>query len=88
MRRFDRKRPGKKLSNEQFKNRHDADAKISRQKGKTDLVYKPEHSVDMDSGVIIQAQLAAADSADSVQLPERIQSVQECLGRAWKRAKR
>lgn len=81
LRRFDRKRPGKKLSNEQFKNRHDADAKISRQKGKTDLVYKPEHSVDMDSGVIIQAQLVAADSADSVQLPERIQSVQDCLER-------
>jgi len=40
VRRFDRKRPGKKLSNEQFKNRHDADAKISRQKGKTDLIYR------------------------------------------------
>ena len=81
VRRFDRKRPGKKLSNDQFKNRHDADAKISRQKGKTDLVYKPEHSVDMDSGVIIQAQLVAAESADSVQLPERIESVQDCLER-------
>ena len=81
VRQFDRKRPGKKLSNEQFKNRHDADAKISRQKGKTDLIYKPEHSVDMDSGVIIQAQLVAADSADSVELPERIQSVQDCLER-------
>jgi transposase len=81
VRRFDRKRPGKKLSNEQFKNRHDADAKISRQKGKTDLVYKPEHSVDMDSGVIIQAQLVAAESADSVELPQRIQSVQDCLER-------
>lgn len=81
VRRFDRKRPGKKLSNEQFKNRHDADAKISRQKGKTDLIYKPEHSVDMDSGVIIQAQLVAAESADSVELPERVQSVQDCLER-------
>ena len=81
VRQFDRKRPGKKLSNEQFKNRHDADAKISRQKGKTDLIYKPEHSVDMDSGVIIQAQLAAAESADSVGLSERIQSVQDCLER-------
>lgn len=81
VRQFDRKRPGKKLSNEQFKNRHDPDAKISRQKGKTDLIYKPEHSVDMDSGVIIQAQLVAADSADSVALPERIQSVQDCLER-------
>jgi transposase len=81
VRRFDRKRPGKKLSNEQFKNRHDADAKISPQKGKTDLIYKPEHSVDMDSGVIIQAQLVAAESADSVELPERVQSVQDCLER-------
>lgn len=81
VRRFDRKRPGKKLSNEQFKNRHDADAKISRQKGKTDLIYKPENSVDMDSGVIIQAQLAAADKADSVGLAERIDSVQHCLER-------
>jgi transposase len=81
VRRFDRKRPGKKLSNDQFKNQHDADAKISRQKGKTDLIYKPEHSVDMDSGVILQAQLVAAESADSVELPERIQSVQACLER-------
>jgi transposase len=81
VRQFDRKRPGKKLSNEQFKNRHDADAKISRQKGKTDLIYKPEHSVDMDSGVIIQAQLVAAESADSVGLPERVQLVQDCLER-------
>lgn len=81
VRQFDRKRPNKKLSNQQFKNRHDADAKISRQKGKTDLVYKPENSVDMDSGVIIQAQLVAADHADSVELAQRIDSVQECLER-------
>jgi transposase len=38
VRQFDRKRPNKKLSNKQFKNRHDPEAKISRQKGKTDLV--------------------------------------------------
>jgi len=45
VRHFDRKRPGKKLSNEQFKNRYDPDAKISRNKGKTDLIYKPENTV-------------------------------------------
>jgi transposase len=81
VRRFDRKRPAKKLSNEQFKNRHDTDAKISRQKGKTDLIYKPENSVDMDSGVILQAQLVAAERADSVELAQRIDSVQACLER-------
>jgi transposase len=81
VRKFDRKRPDKKLSNEQFKNRHDADAKISRKKGKTDLIYKPENSVDMESGVIVQAQLVAADQSDSVDLPQRISSTQECLER-------
>jgi Transposase DDE domain len=35
----------------------------------------------MDSGVIIQAQLVAAESADSVELPERVQSVQDSLER-------
>ena len=79
VRQFDRKRPGKKLSNEQFKNRHDPDAKISRHKGKTDLIYKPEHSVDMESGAIVQAQLVAADQSDSVGLAQRIHSVQESL---------
>jgi transposase len=81
VRNFDRKRPGKKLSNEQFKNRHDPDAKISRQKGKTDLIYGPENSVDMDSGAIIQAQLVAADQCDSVDLAQRISSVQKSLER-------
>jgi len=79
VRQFDRKRPGKKLSNEQFKNRHDPDAKISRHKGKTDLIYKPEHSVDMETGAIVQAQLIAADQSDSVGLAQRIHSVQESL---------
>jgi transposase len=34
VRKFDRKRPGKKLSNEQFKNRHDPDAKIAARKAR------------------------------------------------------
>jgi transposase len=79
VRQFDRKRPNKKLSNKQFKNRHDPEAKISRQKGKTDLVYKPENSVDMESGTIIQAQLVAGDQCDSVELPQRVQLVQQVL---------
>jgi Transposase DDE domain len=35
----------------------------------------------MESGVIVQAQLVAAERADSVDLPQRIDSVQECLER-------
>ena len=54
--RLDRKRKGKKLSNEDWASPSDADAKIARMKdGTTHLAYKPEHAVDLDTGVIVAA---------------------------------
>src|SRR4028119_1323990 len=73
LRNFDRKRPGKKLSNEQWENRHDPDAKIGRTKdGATDMVYLPEHTVDLETGVIVQAQVLPGDHRDSEGLSERV----------------
>jgi transposase len=73
LRNFDRKRPGKKLSNEQWQNPHDPDAKIGRTKdGATDMVYLPEHTVDLDTGAIVQAQVLAGDHRDSEELSERV----------------
>ena len=52
--RLDRARKGKKLSNEDWTSPTDADAKITRMKdGTTHLAYKPEHAVDLDTGVIV-----------------------------------
>ena len=52
VRQFDRKRP-KKMSNEQWVNPHDPDAKIGQTKaGATDMIYKPEHTMDLDTGAI------------------------------------
>ena len=49
---FDRKRKGKKLSNDDWKSPTDPDARIARMKdGTTHLAYKPEHAVDLDTGV-------------------------------------
>jgi transposase len=84
LRNFDRKRAGKKLSNEQWQNPHDPDAKIGRTKdGATDLVYLPEHTVDLDTGAIVQAQVLAGDHRDSEELSERVieavVNVQEAL---------
>ena len=85
LRNFDRKRAGKKLSNEQWQNPHDPDAKIGRTKdGATDMVYLPEHTVDLDTGAIVQAQVLAGDHRDSEELSERVieamVNVQEALG--------
>jgi hypothetical protein len=53
---LDRKRKGKKLSNEDWASKTDPDAKIAKMKdGSTRLAYKPEHAVDLDTGVIVAA---------------------------------
>jgi transposase len=82
VRKFDRKRPGKG-SNQQWKNPHDPDAKIGRTKdGATDMVYKPEAVVDLDTGAIVQAQVHLGDEADHKQLGERILEAQQNIHRA------
>ena len=67
--RLDRKRKGKKLSNEDWTSPSDGDAKIARMKdGTTHLAYKPEHAVDLDSGVIVAAPIHSADEGDTTTL--------------------
>ena len=85
LRNFDRHRVGKKLSNEQWQNPHDPDAKIGRTKdGATDMVYLPEHTVDLETGAIVHAQVLPGDHRDSEELSERVieavVSVQEAQG--------
>ena len=54
--RLDRARKGKKLSNADWTSPTDPDAKIARMKdGTTHLAYKPEHAVDLDTGVTLAA---------------------------------
>jgi transposase len=60
--RLDKKRKGKKLSNDDWTSATDAEAKIARMKdGTTHLAYKPEHAVDLDTGVIVAAPIREAD---------------------------
>ena len=63
--RLDRKRKGKKLSNEDWGSKTDPDAKIVKMKdGSTHLAYKLEHAVDLETGVIVAAPLHGADEGD------------------------
>jgi transposase len=66
VRRFDQKRPGRKSSNQDWKNPHDPEAKVGRTKdGACDMVYKPEHISDLESGAIIGAEVRTGDAADN-----------------------
>jgi len=64
--RFDRKRKGKTLSNTDWKSPTDPEAKIARMKdGTTHLADKPEHTVDLDTGVVVAAPIHSADEGDT-----------------------
>jgi transposase len=73
VRRFDKKRPGRKTSNKEWVNPHDPEAKVGRTKhGACDMIYKPEHVSDLESGAIVEAQVLQGDSADNVGTAERV----------------
>jgi hypothetical protein len=67
--RYDRKRKGKTLSNADWKSSTDPEAKIARMKdGTTHLAYKPEHAVDLDTGVVVAAPIHPANEGDTTTL--------------------
>ena len=66
LRRIDRKRKDKKVSNEDWENPHDPDARIARMKdGRTHLAYKAEHAVDLETEAIVAAHVTYADRGDA-----------------------
>lgn len=71
--RMDRKRKGKKVSNQDWKSPSDPDARITKMKdGTTHLAHKAEHAVDLSSGVIVAAEIHPADSGDTTTLPQTL----------------
>lgn len=82
VRRFDRRRP-KKMSNEEWVNSHDPDAKIGPTKaGAIDMIYKPEHTVDLDTGAIIQAEVRLGNEADQQDLGAHVLQAQVNINQA------
>ena len=77
VRQFDRKRP-KKMSNEDWVNPHDPDAKIGPTKaGGTDMLYKPENTVDLETGAILQAEVRLGHEPDHKDLAQHVLEAQE-----------
>ena len=70
LRRLDRSRPDKKVSNAQWQSRTDPDSRITKMKdGRTHLAYKAEHAVDLQSEAIVAALVTHADRSDPASAP-------------------
>ena len=84
--RFDRTRKDKTLSNADWASPTDPEARIARMKdGTTHLAYKPEHAVDLDTGVIVAARIHPADQGDTQTLAgtlEQAEAMLDLVGRA------
>jgi transposase len=66
--RFDRKRK-KSLSNRDWVNPHDREARITKMKdGRTHLAYKAEHAVDLETGAVVALTVQPADRGDTASM--------------------
>jgi transposase len=73
VRRFDKKRQNKKVSNEEWVSSTDPESRIAQMKdGRTHLAYKAEHVVDLKSDVILAAEIYPADHADTQTLVDSV----------------
>jgi transposase len=82
VRKFDRKRP-KKMSNQEWENPDDPDAKIGPKKdGATDMIYKPQTVVDLDTGAIVGAEVLPGDQTDNQEVATSILEAQQNINAA------
>jgi transposase len=83
LRRFDKKRKDKKMSNEEWQSPTDPESKIAKMKdGTTHLAYKAEHVVDLKTELVLAAEIYPADQADSATLPTSVLTAELNLARA------
>ena len=80
LRRFDKQRKNKKVGNDEWVSETDPDSRIARMKdGTTHLAYKAEHAVDLESELLVAAEIYHADQADTQTLEDSVQQAQTNL---------
>jgi len=80
IKRFDKARSGKKVSNDDWESPTDPDSRITKMKdGTTHLAYKAEHAVDLNTSLIIAAEIYHADQGDAQTLEDTVQMAQTIL---------
>lgn len=77
LRRFDKNRPDKKVSNDDWQSPTDPDARIAKMKdGTTHLAYKAEHVVDLDSEFVLAARITPANAGDAETMVDSVMEAQ------------
>jgi transposase len=77
IRRYDKQRKNKTVSNDEWVSPTDPDSRIARMKdGTTHLAYKAEHVVDLDTGVLLAAEVYHADQSDPQTLEDSLHQAQ------------
>jgi len=77
LRRFDKQRKNKKVSNDEWMSSTDPDSRITKMKdGTTHLAYKAEHVVDLETDLIVGVEVTHADHADTETLVDSVMQAQ------------
>jgi hypothetical protein len=83
VRRYDKKRKNKKVSNEEWFSPSDVDSRITQMKdGRTHLAYKAEHVVDLKSDLVLAAEVLPADHGDTQTMVDSVMQAQVNLREA------
>lgn len=73
LRRYDKQRKNKRVSNEEWQSATDAESRIARMKdGRTHLAYKAEHVVDLETELVLAAEIYPADQPDTETLVDSV----------------
>lgn len=75
--RFDKSRKNKTVSNEEWESPNDPDSRITKMKdGTTHLAYKAEHAVDLDTEMILAAEIYFGTQSDRQTLEDTVNTAQ------------
>lgn len=78
--RFDKKRKDKKVSNKDWESQTDPDSRIAKMKdGRTHLAYKAEHTIDLETELILAAEVYHADQSDGQTIGPSVTAAQDNL---------
>jgi len=76
IRKFDKKRK-KKVPNKEWMSPTDPDARITKMKdGHTHLAYKTEHAIDLETDIVLAAEVYKADESDTATFSETLAKAQ------------
>ena len=83
LRRFDKQRKDKRVSNEEWMSETDPDSRITKLKdSRTHLAYKAEHVVDLDTELVLAASIRHADEGDTDTMVDSVMEAQTNLSEA------